>query len=463
MTRPRVVVAGAGITGLTVAFSLRLEAARRGRGIDLVVLDAADAAGGHARTVSDNGYLIERGPNGFLDRGSDTMALIDELDLRSRLVEANPAARRRFILQRGSLLQVPESPPALLASQALGWRAKWRLMREPWAAAPPGEQDETVFEFAERRFGRDAAETFVDTAVAGISGGDSRALSVRSQFPVLKEWEREHGSLLKAMLKRKGAGRPRLLSFDRGLGTLTNTLADRLNGAVRAGVRIERLEQVNSGWQLHLSSGASLAADHVVCALPSHAAARVFSPFDPALAASLASIPYASMSVVALAYRSSVIARPIDGYGYLATRSEGLSTLGVLCESTIFPGRAPEGSVLLRVMLGGARRPEVSALDDSTVTALAAQEASKVLGITGPPMRQWVFRWPSAIAQYTVGHDARASEIRRLATAHRGLHLCGTAYDGVSFNDAIASARRTARQVTGELTAPVRHSYEVPA
>jgi oxygen-dependent protoporphyrinogen oxidase len=104
-------------------------------------------------------------------------------------------------------------------------------------------------------------------------------------------------------------------------------------------------------------------------------------------------------------------------------------------------------------MLGGARRPEVNAFDDRMVGDLAASEAAKVLKITGRPMRQWICRWPSAIAQYTVGHDARAATIRRLAAEHRGLHLCGTAYDGVSFNDAIASARKTARAIAQELAA----------
>ncbi|HWI19250.1 MAG TPA: protoporphyrinogen oxidase, partial [Vicinamibacterales bacterium] len=404
-----------------------------------------------ARTISDGGYLIEQGPNGFLDRGTDAMSLVDELKLRPRLIEANPAARRRFRDLRELPSLQNESPPALMASNALGWRAKLRLLGEPWAAAPPVDRDETVFEFAERRLGREAAETFVDTAVAGISAGDSRALSVRSQFPVLTGWEREHGSLLKAMLKRKSGGRPRLVSFDGGMGTLTTALADRLNGAIRAGTCIERLEKSGAGWQLHLSSGSTLLADHVVCALPAHAAARVTSGFDRALAEPLAAIPYAGLSVVALAYRTSTMAKPLDGYGYLVKRSEGLSTLGVLCESAIFPNRAPDGLVLLRVMLGGTRTPGVNAMDDATVASLAVRELSGVLGVTGPPVRQWVCRWPSAIAQYTVGHESRMAEIRRRAAAYRGLHLCGTALDGVSFSDAIASARRAAAQVAEAL------------
>jgi oxygen-dependent protoporphyrinogen oxidase len=109
--------------------------------------------------------------------------------------------------------------------------------------------------------------------------------------------------------------------------------------------------------------------------------------------------------------------------------------------------------VLLRVMLGGARRSEVEAFEDDEVAELAAGEASRVLGISGRPLRQWVCRWPSAIAQYTVGHGARMSVVRGLVSRHHGLHVCGTGYDGVSFNDAIASARRTARSIVGELAA----------
>lgn len=455
MTPPRIVVAGGGITGLTTAFTLRNEAAERGIAIDLTLLDAAIEAGGHARTIVEDGFVIERGPNGFLDRGTETMALIDELNLRERVVEANPASKRRFILRGGTLRQVPESPPALITSDAIGWRGKWRLMREPWAAAPPKDTDETVFDFAERRLGREAAETFVDTAVAGISAGDSRALSVRSQFPILKEFETRHGSLLKAMLARQksGAGRPRLLSFDRGLGTLTSTLASKLNGVVREHAPVERIDKVESGWQVHLAGGASVAADHVVFALPSHVGSRVAWGFDRELSKALASIPYADLSMVALAYRAEAVARPLDGYGYLVTRREDLSTLGVLWESSIFPNRAPAGSVLLRVMLGGARRPEVTAFDDQTVADIAAKEASHVLGISGRPSRQWICRWPSAIAQYNVGHDARIAVIRRLAAGHHGLHVCGTAYDGVSFNEAVAAARKTARAIAQELAA----------
>lgn len=449
MTTPRVIVAGGGIAGLTCAFTLATEAARLGRPVDVLVIEAGHEAGGHARTVDDAGWLVEKGPNGFLDSEPETMALIDELGLTPSVVEANPDARRRFVLRGGTLVQVPDAPPALLRSPIISWPAKLRLMREPWAKAAPPHADETVFEFAERRLGREVAEVLVDTAVAGISAGDSRLLSVRSHFPILVEWERSHGGLLRALLARRKTApkRPRLLSFARGLGTLPRTLAGRLAPRVVTGRAITKISRHAQTWQLQLAGGMSMVADHVVFATPAAQTAAIVRDLDRELASELAAIPYAGLAVVALGYAAASLRRTLDGYGYLVARSEQLATIGVLWESSIFPGRAPDGAALLRVFLGGARRPELASLDESTLTTLARTELVVSLGIADRPIRHQVFRWPAAIAQYTVGHDERVRAIRKRLETHPGLHLCGTACDGVSFNHAIAAARRTARSV----------------
>lgn len=453
MTTPRVIVAGGGIAGLTCAFTLEAEAARLGRTVDVLVIDAGHQAGGHARTVDDTGWLVERGPNGFLDSEPETMALIEELGLSRQLVEANAEARRRFVLRGGALVAVPSSPPALLSSSIISWPAKLRLLREPWAPAAPPDADETVFEFAERRLGPEVAEVLVDTAVAGISAGDSRLLSMRSHFPFLVEWQRNHGSLFRALLaRRKTAPKPpRLLSFTHGLGTLPRTLADRLAPRVLTGRAITTVSRHAQMWHVQLAGGSSLTADHVVFTTPAAQTSAMVRELDRELAGDLAEIPYAGLAVVALGYAAASLRRSLDGYGYLVARSEQLATLGVLWESSIFPGRAPDGAVLLRVFLGGSRRPEVVGLDEPALITLARTELVMSLGIADRPITQHVFRWPAAIAQYTVGHDERVRAIRERLATHAGLHLCGTACDGVSFNQAIAAARRTARSVATRL------------
>lgn len=453
MTAPRVIVVGGGIAGLSLAFTLEAEAARLGVVTEVLVIEAGPDAGGHARTIGDGDWLIETGPNGFLDREPETMALVEELGLAPDLVDANAAARRRFIYRNGALSQVPDSPPALLTSTALSWRGKLRLLMEPWASAAPPGADETVFEFAERRLGREAAEALVDTAVSGISAGDSRELSMRSQFPVLVEWERAHGSLLRAVFARRkaAAGRARLVSFTRGLGTLTRALADRMGPRLMTGRAVANVSRHSGAWHVRLADGTTLAADHVVFTAPAHRTAAIVRELDRELANELASIPYAGLAVVALRYAAASLPRPLDGYGCLVARSERLATLGVLWESSIFPGRAPQGMALVRVFLGGARRPDVAGFDNSALLGLARSELLRIMGIATRPLRHDIFRWPAAIAQYTVGHDDRVRTIRERLAAHPGLDLCGTACDGVSFNQAIGAARRTARSIALQL------------
>jgi oxygen-dependent protoporphyrinogen oxidase len=454
MTGRRLVVVGGGITGLTLGFTLIEELRRRNLPAEVTVLEASPEVGGHARTIVDDGFLVEGGPNGFLDREPETMALVEEAELSSRLVEARPEAKRRFIVRGGRLRQVPESPPALITSDALSWRGKLRLALEPLAPGPPPGVDETVYEFSRRRIGREAAEMLVDAAVSGISAGDSRALSVRAQFPMMIEMEREHGSLVRAMIarRRRGIGPSRLLSFDGGLATLTRGLATRIGSALRTGADVRALVPDGASWRIVLGDGSTLDADRVLLALPARASAGLVQDFDAELASRLRHIVYSGVSLVALAYRCADVPRPLDGYGYLVTRGEGLATLGVVWESSLFPGRAPADMALLRVFLGGARQPGVVEQPNGAAVNLARRELQQVMGITAAPAKTWTFRWPHAIAQYTVGHVERAEGIRERARQHKGLHVCGTSYDGVSFNHAIASARKAAfRLVNSEL------------
>jgi oxygen-dependent protoporphyrinogen oxidase len=455
MMPPRVVVVGGGVTGLALACSLQEEARRRQAPLTLTVLEAASAAGGHARTIRADGFVVETGPNGFLSREPETLALVDALGLRDRLVEASPAARRRYIVRDGRLCRVPDSPQALLTSTALSWRGKLRLLGEPWAAAPPGH-DETVHAFATRRIGREAADMLVDTAVSGISAGDSHHLSVSAQFPMMTEMERAHGGLVRAMLARlvrrtRGAAPSRLMAFDGGMRVLSDAMAARLGPQLRLNAAVAGVERAGQAWSVRLASGDSLHADHVVLAAPGRAAAPLVGGLDPALAAALSEIPYSGLAVVALGYRADDIPRALDGYGYLVTRAEALATLGVLWESSIFPNRAPDGRVLLRAFLGGARRPELAVAGEVALVDMARQDLRRVLGVVRPPVHVSVFRWPQAIAQYTLGHVGRIGRIRECLRRHPGLALCGTSYDGVSFNQAVAAGRSAARGLESRL------------
>lgn len=451
----KVVVLGAGITGLTAAFHVLEHARRTATALELTVLEAEERAGGQALTLRDSDFIVETGPNGFLDRERDPLArdLVRRLGLEPRLQEARPAARRRLVLHGGRLRRVPDSPPAFFSSDVLSVRGKLRLLLEPWARAAAAGVEESVFDFARRRIGLEAAEVLVDTAVSGISAGDSRRLSVASAFPLMVEMERESGSLIRAMIARRRQRPTRLVAFEGGMQTLVAELCARLGGALRTGCAVRAIARTGSRWSLSLAGGGRLEADRLVLAISASRAAALVEGFDPALARALGAIPFAGLAMVALAFRQADTG-PLEGYGYLVSRSEGLDTLGVVWESSLFEGRAPRGTALLRVMLGGARRPEVVERPESELVECARRELAGAMGISARPLATWVKRWPQAIAQFELGHVARVERVRALAAPHPGLVLCGTSYDGVSFTSAVTSAVEAALRVTAALGDP---------
>jgi len=391
--------------------------------------------------------VVEAGPNAFMARANEPEphALVRELGLESVQIAASRAASRRFVWRRGRLRAAPGSPLALLTSDALSLAGRLRVAAEPFVRRG-GEPHESVHAFAARRIGREAADALVDPAVAGISAGDSHELEAAAAFPAMVEMERAHGSLARAMLARRTQP-PRLVSLAPGMGAIPDALCRRLAGAVRTGARVVRVARAGRVWQLLLESGERLEADAVVVATAAAEAAAALAVLDPELADVLASFPRAGLGVVALAFRENVLPHPLDGYGFLVARDAGLDTLGVVWESSLFAQRAPAGHVLLRVMLGGARRPGIAGLPSAELLARARADLATTMRISAAPLRHWIWHWPDAITQYTPGHLDRVARARARLARHPGLELCGTSYDGVSFTAGILSAERAAARL----------------
>lgn len=458
-----VVIVGGGIAGLAAAHAL-LTGPGAGR-LRVTVLERSARPGGNIRTDHAGGFVCEWGPNGFLDNAPATLALVRALGLEAELQPSDDRARRRYIFRRGRLHAVPTSPVDFLRSDLLSWRAKLRLAAEPLAPSRP-EGDETIHAFAARRIGREAADVLIDAMVSGIFGGDARSLSLRACFPKMYDMETAHGGLFRAMLARRrqhprrhgeAVGEPlgRLTSFHGGSETLVRALAARLGDSVRTGVAVQAIDRRERGYAVHLAHGASLDADAVVLAAGAPATSRMVRGLDGPLADVLADIPTAPMAVVALGYAASRLPRPLDGFGFLVPRSEGLRTLGVLWDSSVYPGRAPGGHVLLRAMVGGATDPGILALDDAAIVAGVRADLQTTMGIQVVPDLARVFRHALGIPQYTVGHLDRLARAERRLDGLPGLVLAGNAYRGVAINACIADAETVAARVLAHAGRPV--------
>lgn len=464
----RIVVIGGGISGLSAAFCIQEGAARAGQDIELTVLESEDRLGGKIWSVRDQGFLCEYGPNGFLDNKPLTLDVCKRLSVSGRLLKSRDEARKRFIYSGGKLHALPESPPAFFTSDLLSIRGRLRIIGELWAGKAPKDQDETLADFARRRLGPEALDKLIGPMVSGIFAGDPEQMSLKSCFPRIAELEAEYGSLIRAMIKiqkkkrAEGEGKaPQagpagpggiLTSFQGGLEDLVHALRDVLSNSIQVSCKVSRIQRGLKGeppFQVHVENQTDpIPAEIVVSASPAYVAAQLLAGLSDQASDTLRQIPYAPLSVICLGYRKESIPMSVDGFGFLIPDKEEKKILGTLWDSSIFPGRAPEGYVSLRSMAGGARRPAYGLLNAGALVANTRDTLKEIMGIQSPPEFIKLFQHEKAIPQYTVGHSKRLSELERiLARDHPGIFLTGNAFHGIGINDCVQSAVNTADRV----------------
>jgi len=450
-----VIVVGAGLTGLVAAYRLQ----RSGRRV--AVLEAADRAGGVISTRMRDQCLFELGPNSALDSSPAIGDLLEDLGIRDQRIDAQPAARRRYVVRGGQLVALPHSAGSFITSPLFTLRGKLRLLAEPFVPAATAVPEESVSQFVARRLGPELLDAVVEPFVSGIYAGDPAELSVAATFPRLYVLEQRHGSLTRGAIARlreprdRRPGRMKSFSFRGGMRTLTDALAQRLPG-LECGVRAVRVVREGDGFAVETAGSApqQRRARAVVLALPAHLAAPLVERLASDAASALAAIPYAPIAVVAVAYRRSEVRHPLDGFGFLAPSSEGSAVLGTLFSSTMFEGRAPADRVLLTSFVGGRRNPTCVDRADADLAALVKDELARLLG-SGAPLFQEIQRWPHAIPQYTFGHRERVAVLENTERAQAGLLFCGNYRGGVSIGDCIVNGAATAERLTRDSTCGV--------
>jgi oxygen-dependent protoporphyrinogen oxidase len=444
-------IVGAGISGLATAQALLT----RNPDADITIFEADQRVGGKVWTeTSPDGYLCEGGVNGFLDKIPRTLELCREVGVTP--LPADVSAQRRYVYSRGELHKLPEKPPEFLKSRLLSVRGRLRVVFETIAGGTDNP-DETLAQFATRRLGREAYERLIDPMASGVFAGDASRLSLKSCFPRIHEIENEYGSLIRGLIKlqvkakregRKNSPGPgpggTLTSFADGMSCLTDRLAAQLGPRIRLATAVTDISRSGKRYQLQLDHHGVHESDLLILASPAHAQARMLQALDPDLAGLLSQIPYPALSVCCFGYRRERVGRVLDGFGFLIPSKEQRAILGTIIDSNVFTGRAPEGSILLRSMVGGARSPDLALLPDEQLAGRVQADLRDILGIGAEPDFIRIFRHTKAIPQYLVGHAARLRAIEDKLQGHPGLVLTGNAFRGVSLNDCVVNAWKTA-------------------
>ena len=467
----RIAIVGGGISGLTAAYTL---AQARGHGLPVseFLIEADNRLGGVVRTEHLEGFVLEGGPDSFISEKPEAAALCRELGLGDSLIGSNDDERQTYILHKGRLVPLPEGLMLLaptrirpfLKSPLLPLTSKLMVATE-WFVTPtkPRDYDESIGTFVRRHFGKAMLENIVDPLLAGVYGGDAMSLSVASVLPRFREMENQYGSLIRGAMatrrkirktagsgeKGEQSGNSLFVTLKNGLGDLVKALESRLDPSrVHLGQRVVSIEKVARHWKspyrIRCEGNQTHEADAVILALPVQQYAAFFASLTEDLVDACRAVPYSSAITVNLGFEEDVAGALPPGFGFLVPGKEHSRLLACTFVHRKFPYRAPPGKALLRCFLGGTRDPEVMQLSNNEIILMVRQELRSILGVETQPLFSFISRWPSAMAQYNLGHEDRIMRIAALIQKYPHLHLAGNAYSGIGLSDCIRTGREAA-------------------
>jgi len=441
-----VAIVGGGIAGLAAAYELQQ------RGVATRVFEASSHVGGVIGSERFDGWVIDSGPDSMLVQKPAAVALCRELGIADRLIHTLPP-RTAYVLRdgqlhplvEGSFLGFPLTARGLAASSLFSVSAKTRMALEAVIPRREGDEDESIGSFVRRRFGDEAVDYLAEPLLAGIHAGDVERLSVRALFPRLIDAERDTGSVLRAFraLKSRPSPTGAFVSLPGGTGELVESLAARL--APQTIATHTRVAELHRAGTLRIESSAgSFSARAVILAVPAYVAGSLLRGVDTTLAGLCDAVPYASTATVALGYRRDQVGHPMAGTGFVVPRVERQALLAGTWISSKWPGRAPEGHVLIRGFLGGGRDPHRLESSDESLIDAARSELEELLQINGDPTVTRLFRFTKQSPQYEVGHLERVAAIDERLSAIAGVFATGSGFRAIGIPDCIADGRATA-------------------
>ncbi|MCP4285111.1 MAG: protoporphyrinogen oxidase [Gammaproteobacteria bacterium] len=459
MNEAEVLIVGGGISGLSTAWWLAQQ------GVEVEVWEASERAGGKIHTTREQGYLSERAAGLLVNFRPE----VEQMIMRAGLSQQRRMREqdiRRYVLNRGKLIDVPMNISGMARSPLWSRQAKLRMLCEI-LIPKRGDDQESVSAFINRRLGKEILETAIEPFVAGTLASDPDLANARALLPRLTQLEQRYGSittgvLINRVLKRRRVNNADTFSFQGGMSDLVDALAATPGLKLRCGMQVEGIEREHENWRISATNAfgkQQLTVPALVISTPAQAAASLLRSVDNKLADQLDGIRYAPLGVVHLGMKRSDIKHPLDGSGFLVSRREKLSFSGNLWMSSLFSGRAPEGHELLTSYLGGVRDPDrLQQSDQQMMDSLLANLAT-LLGFRGEPQYLRVERHPQALPLYHGSYPQQLTYIRQCIEKLPGLHLCANYLDGVSVRERIYAGKETARVIRRSLPAMAQRFF----
>lgn len=416
----QVVIVGGGVTGLAAAYELHKA------GWPVTVVEK-DRLGGLIRSERHGDLLIEGGPDSFIIQKPAAKELCEELGLGDQLIPTRSrkvhvwSCGRLHELPEGLFLTVPTKAWPFLMSGLVSFWGKLRMGMDLVLPRGPEVEDESIGSFVRRRLGSEALEKLAEPIMAGIYVAAADELSLKSTFPRFAELEREHRSLIRGLRKIPPSGNVSpFLSLRGGMADLVKKLL-----AAMPGVRFISDEATELKPGFVRVGEALLEADHVVLAVPAHAAKKLW-PKTP-------DVKYVTTSTVSLCYPKFA---DLQGTGFVIPRGENRKILACSWTTNKFEGRSRDDQFLVRCFVKG---------EEGDPEGLAREEMRAMLGAPPEPLFSRVFTWKERNPIYEVGHEKKVAVAE--AQLPPWLHLAGSGFHGAGLPDCIRDGRAVARKI----------------
>ena len=469
----RIIVIGGGIAGLAAAHRLVELKNEQALDLEVALFEASPRLGGSIATERVGDFLVEVGPDSFITEKPWALRLCERLGLTSRLVSTQAAYQKIYIVHQGKLHPLPEgffllAPTRLwpfVQTPLFSWGGKLRMAAELFLPRRGSDEDESLASFVRRRFGAEALDRVAQPLVGGIYASDPDKLSLTATIPRFKEMERAKRSIIWAMWSEQrrrarnrqtgsGARWSLFVTLVGGMQELVDAIASRLPlGSVHLNTQVTGLkhEAGRKGWVVTAGNVENFAAAAVILAAPAFRSAEMLGAVAADAAGELNQIPYASTATVSLAYRKEDFPNALDSFGFVVPAIESRKIMACTFSSLKYPGRAPEGHVLLRAFVGGSLQPELCQDNDATMETNVREELASLLGVRAQPIFTRIWRHPRSMPQYYVGHEARVKRIETVVDKFPGLALAGSAYHGVGISDCVRTGEEAAEKLVKQI------------
>lgn len=350
----KITIVGAGMAGLLLGYRLLRD------GWDVTIFEKSNRAGGLVQSIKTDFGLVETAAHSM-------MATQAVQDLCKELhVDFMPCQQKaKYIYRDGVLKKMP-----LRAGELAGMI---------WRAATVRGSDEviTMGDWARHHLGRPAHDYLMAPFLMGIYGAQTDRIAVEAAFDQLRV---PVGKTLLGHFWGRKKNKNKFMAAPRGgMGELADRLVEYLQPQIRLGEDIKTLPD----------------APNVALCVPASVAADLMD------APILKNISYAPLVSVTVFVEKHHLKKFKAGVGVLIPATEQKEILGVLFNSSSYPGRVKnEGHQSLTVLMGGTYQPHIHEKSDDEIADIVRQNLYDILGLVGDPLYLHINRWEQAIPLY---------------------------------------------------------------